>query len=84
MQLARRKELRLAHVRYPFQMLWQIALRKKGRVSTSKGEMRKREMQKWDERRPKRARRGEKIEFLSDSKCELNATHESHLQRHDR
>jgi hypothetical protein len=46
MQLARRKELRLAHVRYPFQMLRQVALRKKGRVSTSKGEMRKREMQK--------------------------------------
>jgi hypothetical protein len=44
MQLARRKELRLAHVRYPFQMLRQVALRKKGRVSTSKGEMRKREM----------------------------------------
>jgi len=49
MQLARRKELRLAHVRYPFQMLRQVALRKKGRVSTSKGEMRKREMQKWDD-----------------------------------
>jgi hypothetical protein len=83
MQLARRKELRLAHVRYPFQMLRQVALRKKGRVSASKGEMRKREMQKWDDDDQKELV-GEKIEFLSDSKCELNATHESHLQRHDR
>jgi hypothetical protein len=52
-------------------------------VSTSKGEMRKREMQKWDDDDQKELV-GEKIEFLSDSKCELNATHESHLQRHDR
>ena len=42
----------------------------------------RREMQKWDDRR-KQKLRGRSCIF-SSSKCEVNAAHSSHLQRHDR